>query len=324
MHPNPLTRLSDTAMDRTLIGYGSFGYALRRTWWPPDPPPGALADKTAIITGAKDGLGKAAAIGLARLGAHVRIVVRDTADERARTAAADIERAAPRAQITLDECDISLLSSVRRYAAGIDEPIHVLIHNAGVMPPQRRETAEGNELMLATHVLGPHLMTRLLVPNLTAAAPSRVIWVSSAGMYSQPLRTDDPYLQYRDARYRPATGYARTKRLQVALAREWDERQRAAGITSYSMHPGWVDTPGLAAALPRFQALAAPLLRTPEQGAHTIVWLAASEQPPAASGRFWHDRTVRPAHYLPTTRRFATHQRAARTALWTACDRMTA
>jgi NAD(P)-dependent dehydrogenase (short-subunit alcohol dehydrogenase family) len=318
VHPNALTRIADSALDRTVIGYSALGYAARHAWWAPDPRPGALIGKTAIVTGAKGGLGKATAIGLARLGAGVRIVVRDARGGRA--AAEDIERAVPGAQIVIDECDVSLLSDVRGYVAGIGEPIHILIHNAGVMPSERRETAEGNELMLATHVLGPHLMTRLLIPKLTQGAPSRVIWISSGGMYGQRLRIDD--LQYRGSRYRPATGYARTKRMQVVLASEWAEHESEAGITFHSMHPGWADTPGLAAGLPRFRALTRPLLRTPEQGADTVVWLAASEQAPksAGSSAFWHDRAIRPTHYLPTTRETS----ADRAELWNACQRMTA
>lgn len=316
MHQQALTRFADTALDRTLIGYSAFGYAVRRAWWAPDPQSDALAGKTAIVTGAKGGLGKATAIGLARLGARVRIVVRDEAGGRA--AAADIGRAVPGARVVVDECDVSLLSDVRRYAAEIDEPIHVLIHNAGVMPPERRETAEGNELMLATHVLGPHLMTHLLTPALTAAGAARVIWISSGGMYGQRLRTDD--LQYRDSQYSPTTGYARTKRMQVVLASQWAEHLRGTGITVYSMHPGWADTPGIAASLPRFRTLARPLLRSPEQGADTAVWLAASAQAPAGNGGFWHDRATRPTHYLPTTREAGTDGAE----LWNACQRMTA
>lgn len=315
VHPRTLIQLADTGLDRALIGYSAAGYAVRRSWWPPDPRPGALAGTTAIVTGAGGGLGKATAAGLAALGARVRIIVRDA--NRGRTAAEDIERKVPAARIVVDECDVSLLSDVRRYVAGIDEPIHTLIHNAGVMPPERRETAEGNELMLATHVLGPHLMTHLLIPALATAAPSRVVWISSGGMYGQPLRVDDP--QYRGSAYRPATGYARTKRMQVVLAREWADRERDAGIAVHSMHPGWADTPGVAAALPRFRALTRPLLRSPEQGADTVVWLAASEQASAESGRFWHDRTPRPTHYLRSTRESDTD----RAALWEACQRLT-
>lgn len=310
-------RIADTLLDRSLIGYSDIGYALRRAWWPPDPPSGAFDGATAVVTGAKTGLGKATAVGLARLGATVRIVVRGR--EAGQAAAHEIEREAPGARVVVDECDVSLLASVRDYAVRLDAPVRVLVHNAGTMPPERRETAEGNEVMLATHVLGPHLMTALLRPALAAAQDSSVIWVSSGGMYSQRLRTDD--LQYREGPYRPATGYARTKRMQVVLARLWAEHVRENGIAVHSMHPGWADTPGVATSLPRFRTLMRPLLRTPQQGADTIVWLAAGGQgrDPRESGRFWHDRAPRPEHYARSTAESA----ADRAALWEACQQLT-
>ena len=193
----------------------------------------------------------------------------------------------------VDTLDVSSLAAVRAY--GYDGPVHALIHNAGVMPPERTETAEGHELALATHVLGPHLLTRRL-------RPERVIWVSSGGMYTQKLRVDD--LEYRSGTYSGTTAYARTKRMQVVLSELW-----ARELVSSSGHPGWVDTPGIAHSLPRFERVARPILRTVQQGADTFVWLAAVDVP---SGRFWHDRRPRPTHYLPFTR----DSEADRRALW--------
>ena len=308
-------RLVDVLLDRTLIGYGNVGYSARSHWWPPDAAPGALEGKTALVTGAKRGLGLATAIGLAGLGAHVRIVVRGRA--AGRTAAAEIERASPGARVTVDECDVSLLADVRRYAASLAEPVHVLVHNAGVMPDERGETSEGNEVMLATHVLGPHLLSALARPALTAEPPACVVWVSSGGQYGQKLVLDD--VQYRRGQYRPAVGYARTKHMQVALARVWAERLRDSGVAVHAAHPGWVDTPGVVTWLPRFRALTRPLLRTPQQGADTFVWLAAAEPERVGSGRFWQDRTPRPYHYLPSTRDSA----ADRAELWQICQRLT-
>ena len=145
-----------------------------------------------------------------------------------------------------------------------------------------------------------------------------MLWVTSGGMYAQPLRLDD--LQYEYGEYSGTAAYARTKRMQVALAREWGERLAGSGIVVHSVHPGWADTPGLAESLPRFKALARPLLRSPEQGADTIVWLAAADQPSSSSGRFWHDRRERPTHYAGRTREGAADRRA----LWEACEALTA
>ncbi len=306
-----VTRAADTVLDRTLLGYSSVGHFLRRRWWPADPAPDALAGKVAVVTGAKAGLGKATAIGLAKLGATVRIAVRGDGD----AARAEIERAAPGSRIIVDQCDLSLLSSVRDYAKDLDGEIDVLIHNAGLMPAERTETAEGNEVMLATHVLGPHLLTASLRPKFADGA--RVIWVSSGGMYGQPLRTDD--LQYLQGEYKPAAGYARTKRMQVVLAELWADELDGSAVTVHGAHPGWADTPGVATSLPTFQKLTRPILRTPEQGADTFVWLAAAEEPGRYNGMFWHDRVQRPTHYLGKTRETA----AQRQELWQACGRLT-
>ena len=102
--------------------------------------------------------------------------------------------------------------------------------------------------------------------------------------------------------YRGATAYARAKRAQVALSGEWARRTDPAAVAFHAMHPGWADTPGLAASLPRFRRLARPVLRTPDQGADTIVWLATAAPGPLGTGRFWHDRRPRPEHLLPWTR----------------------
>jgi len=306
--PSPL----DTALDRVLIGYGDLGYLARRPGWDGDLP--RLDGKVAIVTGAKTGIGRATAKGLAERGATVRLAVRGREDgERV---AAELAREVPGAGLAVDVLDVSSLAGVRAYASAFEGPLHVLVHNAGVMPAEREETEEGHERMLATHVLGPHLLTKLLRPAMPAGA--RVIWVASGGMYGQKLRADD--LQYLRDDYKPTTGYARTKRAQVVLSELWAEELRGDAIVSHAMHPGWADTPGIATSLPGFRRLARPLLRSHEQGADTIVWLAAADEPGRSSGGFWHDRRERPTHYVGRTREDAADRRA----LWEACEALTA
>ncbi len=314
MHMPSIPRLPspiDTALDRTLLGYGKLGYLARRRIWADEPL--SLDGKVALVTGAKTGLGRATAKGLAELGAIVRMAVRGREDgERVK---AELEAEVPGARLVVDELDVSSLADVRAYAEAFAGPLHVLVHNAGVMPAERQETAEGHERMLATHVLGPHLLTKLLRPALRGGG--RVVWISSGGMYSQRLRADD--LEYEHGEYRPTTGYARTKRAQVVLSELWAEELRGDGAVSHAMHPGWADTPGIAASLPGFRRLAGPILRSHEQGADTIVWLAAADAPGRSSGRFWHDRRERPTHYAGRTREGAADRRA----LWEACERLT-
>jgi dehydrogenase/reductase SDR family member 12 len=127
-----------------------------------------------------------------------------------------------------------------------------------------------------------------------------VITVSSGGMYTQ--RLDLATLQLPASHYRGATAYARAKRAQVALSAEWARRLAGTGVAFHAMHPGWVDTPGIAAALPAFHRLTRPILLSPEQGADTITWLATAPPGRLGSGQFWHDRRPRPEHLLPWTR----------------------
>lgn len=297
---NQAARTLDVLADRSvLLGYSRLGFRLRRRCLPQhDPPPGALAGATAVVTGANSGLGQATTLGLARLGATVLMLVRD--ESRGQRARAAILREAPEAELELHRCDVADLADVDRCARELAERprIDILVHNAGVLPAQRTETAQGHELTLATHVLGPMRLTERLRPALAAGADARVIWMSSGGMYTQPI-PDDP--EYRTGRYRGAVAYSRTKRLQVAFTGLLAQRYRAEGIGVHAMHPGWADTPGVAASLPGFRRATRRLLRTSAEGADTAVWLAATSPAPA-TGRFWHDRTPRPTHY-PSSRR---------------------
>jgi dehydrogenase/reductase SDR family protein 12 len=297
-----LTSALDTLLDKTLVpGYSSIGPALRRHWWPADPEPGSLVARHVVVTGGSSGLGRAAATGIAGLGATVHLVGRSA--DRLRDAAAAIGVDVPDARLVQEVCDVSDLDSVRAYAADLGARVpalHAIVHDAGVMPPERTETPQGHELALATHVIGPLLLTELLRQNLAAADSPRVVIVASGGMYSAPLDEtigDDP--EYRRGTYEGIRAYARTKRIQVTMAELLAGRYAADGITVHSMHPGWADTPGVTESMPRFSRIAGPILRTPEQGADTIVWLTAAPEATGTSGKLWSDRRTRPTYFVP-------------------------
>ncbi len=292
----------DAALEACVVpGFSRIGLAVRSRLLPEFTDAYPAAGRTVIITGATSGIGYAAAVALARRGAAVHFLARDRGRaERARDA---IAAASGGTDISYGLADLADLDAVRAFARQFranHDRLDVLIHNAGVIHPQFRTDAAGTELTILGQVVAPFLLTSLLMPALLAAAPSRVITVSSGGMYTQ--RLDLTTLQLPASHYRGVTAYARAKRAQVALSREWARRLTGTGVTFHAMHPGWVDTPGVAAALPGFRRVTRPILLTPEQGADTIVWLSTAPPERLGSGRFWHDRRARPEYPLPRTR----------------------
>ncbi len=308
----------DALLDCSLLGYTSVGYRIRERSWSPDDL-ARMDGQVVLVTGASSGLGQAAAEGFARLGASVTILARDP--ERGERARAQTAARSGASDVSLELCDLSDLSAVRALAErfGSRAPrLDVLVNNAGVLSSRRMLSADGIELTFATNVLGGFLLTELLTPLLRRSSPSRVINVTSGGMYTQRLHVED--LQMSGEELDGTVAYARTKRIEVILTELWAERLKDAGVVVHAMHPGWADTPGLAASLPRFHRLTRPLLRTPQQGADTIVWLGAAAEPAQRSGELWHDRRSRPTHRLPWTRESAEE----RGRLWAECERLIA
>lgn len=265
--------------------------------------------KVVVVTGASSGLGLVAAERFAALGARVVLLGRDRG--RTEAARATVEARTGSKALEVAIADMGDLDAVRTVAAKLPKRIDVLVHNAGALTADRRTSPQGIEQTVASQVVGPFLLTHLLLPALKAAAPGRVITVSSGGMYASPLRVGDLQM---GSGYRGAEQYARAKRAQVTLNEMWAQRVPAGEVVFHAMHPGWADTPGVEASLPTFRKVVGPLLRTPEQGSDTIVWLGSAAEPARASGGFWLDRQRRSIHKLPTTRRSDTVGR--RQALW--------
>jgi NAD(P)-dependent dehydrogenase (short-subunit alcohol dehydrogenase family) len=312
-----LGSLLDTILDRTVVaGYTRVGYRLRRGMWSAaDLQP--MNGKVVLVTGGTSGLGLAAAEGFARLGATIWLPARSK--QRGKRARAQIMARSPGSDVRVGLCDLSDLKSVRRFTellGGETGRLDVLVNNAGTLAGERTLSVDGIELTFATNVLGPFLLTNLLVALLEKSKPARIINVSSGGMYTQRIHPDD--LQMTHEKFDGPTAYARTKRAQVILTELWAERLQHTGIVVHAMHPGWVDTPGLESSLPRFYSLTKRLLRTAREGADTIVWLGAAPEPGRSSGGFWHDRRERPTHRLPQTKQ----TRQERKRLWAECERL--
>lgn len=319
-----IVNATDAALDWAVVpGYTALGYRLRSRGWD-EIPPDTLTGRTVLVTGATSGIGEAAVERLARLGARVHMVARTrdrgvAARKRIAARLSDAGQEA-RSRLELELCDLSDLDAVRSLAVQVlarAPALHGVLHNAGVLPGTRQRSGQGHELAFATNVLGPFLLTNLLLPALRAEPPSRVVLVSSGGMYTARLQLDDLELNRRE--YDGARVYAHTKRIEVMLAELWAERERGSGVSFASLHPGWVDTPGLETSLPRFHRFLRPLLRDPDQGADTGVWLLATQAAELQPGAFWHDRRPRPRHRVPWTR----SSRAEADQLWNELARIT-
>jgi NAD(P)-dependent dehydrogenase (short-subunit alcohol dehydrogenase family) len=304
-------------LDPTVaLSFGRTGFQAHALGFDPDDLAVDLSGRRALVTGANSGIGFETALGLADLGAEVVLLCRSL--ERGGRAADEIRARTGSRRVSVEGFDVSDLATVRemgaRLAAG---RVDVLVHNAGVLPGTRIETKDGLELSFATHVAGPHLLTRLLRPTLERSDDARVVWVSSGGMYTRRLQLADP--QWQERSYDGVLAYAETKRAQVVLAELWAEVLDGTTVRAHSMHPGWADTPSVASSLPLFRRITRAILRTPAEGADTVVWLAASPRARETNGRFYFDRVPRRTHWLPGTR----ESQADRRAFWELCETVT-
>jgi retinol dehydrogenase 12 len=249
----------------------------------------SMAGKVALVTGAASGIGKATAIGLAREGATVVLLVRNAG--RGEQALSDLRATVPQATVETLECDLASQSSIReaarRFLADHDR-LDVLVNAAGVFVKEKTLTADGIELTFATNYLAYFLLTHELLPLLRRSAPARVVNVASKyGRTTidfddlQKLRTPYSYL-----RSTPQTMLAR-----VLFTQELARRLEGTGVVANAVHPGLVagtrllqDTGG------PFKWITDTFGRTPEQGADTVLWLATAPETASITGKMFARR----------------------------------
>jgi NAD(P)-dependent dehydrogenase (short-subunit alcohol dehydrogenase family) len=257
-----------------------------------------LAGKTIVVTGTSAGLGVEASRVLASVGAEVVMVARN-AEKNARTADR-VRAAAPNAKLRLVAMDMASQASVRRAATEILDAhprIHALINNAGVMGGPYVLTADGLEHHFGVNHIAPFLFTNLLYPALKAAAPSRVVILSSAGHRLPGFDLDDVNFKNRDYNYQLA--YCQSKRANVLHAVALAKRVAKAGITANAVHPGAIrtevfrDVPLSDADMAiGWSAQSGSPEKTPSQGAATEVWAALSPQSEGITGKYFEDCSV--------------------------------
>lgn len=297
----------DSLLEKSVVGsFTSVGHTIRSRQWD------ALNDadlegRVVVITGATSGIGKQVATQMAHAGARLRLIARN--ERKVAELSEQLTASTGNSDVGYYLADLSLVANVLRVADEIlsGEPtIDVLISNAVILPPERLLTAEGLELSHATNLVAPFALTNSLIPRLVESSPARIINVISGGMYTQGIHVAD--LNYELGEYRGSVAYARAKRGLMILTKLWAEQLADSGVTVNATHPGWVNTPGVKDSLPGFYKVMGPLLRSPEQGADTIMWLAGSPTVATASGKLWHDRKERSEYRLRNTRESATER----------------
>ncbi|HEU4328777.1 MAG TPA: SDR family oxidoreductase [Roseiflexaceae bacterium] len=249
-----------------------------------------MSGKICLVTGGSSGIGKATALELAQRGAHVVIVARDP--ERTEQAAAEIRRDSGNPLVDAIRADLSVQQQVRDLAAqivGRYPRLDVLVNNAGVYLRQRQLTPDGMEMTLAVQYLAPFLLTNLLRDLLARSAPARIVNVSS--VFHHLGRIDFGNLQG-ERFYEGTLAYAQSKVATILFTRELARRLAGSAVVANSMEPGAVATRIGRSAPLYFQlslGLLWPVLRSPAEGARTIVHLACAPEAASVTGGHFVD-----------------------------------
>lgn len=243
-----------------------------------------LSGQRAIVTGGSGGIGLEICRALASAGADVTIAARDIAT--ALPVAQALRRSGLPGHVTVQPLDLANLPSISRFVAEWQEPLDILINNAGIMMlPELRRTADGWEMQFATNFLGHYQLTLGLRPALAAAPAARIIALSSSGHLFSPILFDDP--SFRFVPYDPLIAYGQSKTAAILFAVEATARWRDQGITVNAVMPGAVatnlqkHTGGLRTPPER--------RKSPQQGAATPVWAAIAPQLQGIGGRYFED-----------------------------------
>jgi retinol dehydrogenase 12 len=247
---------------------------------------GDLDSRHILITGATSGIGLATAIALAARGAHLWLANRS--EERTRPVIESIAAATGNPDVRFVALDLGDLASVRRCASVVmaaDDPLHVLINNAGVAG-QRGFTASGFELAFGTNHVGHFLLTNLLLDRLIASAPSRVVTVSS-GSHSSAAGIDWEAVRRPTAGFTGLREYGVSKLANLLFSQELSRRCHGSGLTTYALHPGTVASDIWKRVPPPFRFLLKLSMTSPAEGAETSLYCATSPEVTDQSGLYY-------------------------------------
>jgi retinol dehydrogenase 12 len=278
----------------------------------------SLRGKVCVITGGTDGIGKAAAHGIALQGATLLLQGRDPA--KGARAVAELKAQSGNPSIEFLQADFGSLADVRRFAAAVVQRaprIDVLVNNAGAVYAKRTLSKEGHELTFAVNHLAPFLLTQLLLGTLTSGGPARIVTTSSEAHRRAKIPFDD----LQSARkYSPMGVYGSSKLANILFTRVLAKRLAGTSVTATCLHPGFVKTSfgrgfEVSPLLGTLFSLISRFARTPEKGAETVIYLAASPEVEGASGGYYFD-------CAPKTPSPAAQDDAAAERLWQLSERL--
>ena len=245
-----------------------------------------MSGKTCLVTGANSGIGKATALGLAKLDATVVTVSRDR--DKGEAALLEIRTLSGNKNVDSIVADLSSQDSVRELAHDFQaryKRLHVLVNNAGVFLPKRVQTVDGLEATFATNHLGHFLLTNLLLDVMKASAPSRIINLTSTAHYGVEMNFDDLQGEKKYSGYR---AYSQSKLANVLFTYQLARLLTGTGVTANCLHPGVVRTGfgkdqfGLMSILVK---IGSPFMMSPEKAARAAVYLATSAELEGVSGK---------------------------------------
>lgn len=255
-----------------------------------------LTGKTIIVTGANSGIGKAASIQLAKLGAHVVMMCRNR--ERGEAALQDVRAASNSDKVELILVDMSSQESVRKAASeflSMHARLDALIHNAANFDHRQKKpilTADGVETVFATNHVNIFLMTELLLDTLKKSAPSRIITVASKGLLTYPFLDIEFDNLKGEKKFNLQHAYYHAKQAQVMYTFDLAEQLKGTGVTVNCVRVGNVAVPDsrlehLPKWMLKMYEMKRKLALTPEKMAETYVWLAGDPDLQDITGGYW-------------------------------------
>ncbi len=246
-----------------------------------------MDSRVCMVTGSNSGIGKATAMALAKLGSTIVMVCRDR--NRGESSRVEIRERSGNESIDLMIADLSSLQSVRQFAGDFIQKykrLDVLINNAGLVCLTKSTTVDGLETTFSVNYLSQFLLTNLLLPVLRTSAPARIVCVSSNSHYRAGTDFDPKALR----RYSIMRAYGQSKLAQILFTHELARRLEGSGVTINCLHPGAVATNmwnRFPMPLNYLSKVVTVFLKSPEEGAETVVYLASSPEVEGVSGKYF-------------------------------------